>query len=92
MKKRTLNPYFNETFSFQLAFENIEQTSLVISVLDYDRVGRSEVIGKCIVGELSSGPDKQHWIDMLASPRRAARYSALLGNLNQLSARCRYIV
>lgn len=71
VKKRTLNPYFNETFSFQVAFENIEQTSLVISVLDYDRVGRSEVIGKCIVGELSSGPDKQHWIDMLASPRRA---------------------
>lgn len=71
VKKRTLNPYFNENFTFQVAFENIEQTSLIISVLDYDRVGRSEVIGKCVVGELSSGPDQQHWADMLASPRRA---------------------
>lgn len=71
VKKRTLNPYYNENFTFQVAFENIEQTSLIISVWDYDRVGRSEVIGKCVVGELSSGPDKQHWIDMLASPRRA---------------------
>lgn len=71
VKKRTLNPYYNENFTFQVAFENIEQTSLIISVLDYDRVGRSEVIGKCVVGELSTGPDKQHWIDMLASPRRA---------------------
>lgn len=71
VKKRTLNPYYNEHFTFQVAFENIEQTSLIISVLDYDRVGRSEVIGKCVVGELSSGPDQQHWVDMLASPRRA---------------------
>lgn len=71
VKKRTLDPYFNETFTFQVPFEKIEQSSLIISVLDYDRVGRSEMIGKCVVGELSSGADLRHWADMLGSPRRA---------------------
>ncbi|XP_031569799.1 synaptotagmin-1-like isoform X2 [Actinia tenebrosa] len=71
VKKRTLDPYFNETFTFQVPFEKIEQSSLIISVLDYDRVGRSEMIGKCVVGELSSGADLRHWVDMLGSPRRA---------------------
>ncbi|XP_048578411.1 synaptotagmin-1-like isoform X2 [Nematostella vectensis] len=71
VKKRTLNPYYNETFTFTVAFEKIEQTSLIISVLDYDRVGKSEMIGKCVVGELSSGADLRHWADMLASPRRS---------------------
>ena len=71
VKKRTLDPYFNETFTFQVSFEKIEQSSLIISVLDYDRVGKSEVIGKCVVGELSTGADLRHWADMLAAPRRA---------------------
>ena len=42
----------------------------MISVMDYDRLGRSEVIGKCVVGELASGVGQRHWEDMLASPRR----------------------
>ncbi|KAK3727771.1 hypothetical protein QZH41_016415 [Actinostola sp. cb2023] len=43
VKKRTLDPYFNETFTFQVPFEKIEQSSLIISALDYDRVGKSEL-------------------------------------------------
>ena len=71
VKKRTLNPYYNETFTFQVPFEKVEQTSLMVSVLDYDRVGRSEVIGKVVVGALATGAELRHWTDMLGSPRRA---------------------
>lgn len=79
MKKHTLNPYYNETFTFNVPFEKIEFTSLTVAVLDYDRLSKSEVIGRTIIGALApGGPELQHWQDMLASPRKpVAQWHAL---------------
>jgi len=35
--QKTLNPIFNETFTFSVPYERIRHTSLVISVMDHDR-------------------------------------------------------
>ncbi|XP_074595983.1 synaptotagmin-1-like [Brevipalpus obovatus] len=70
IKKCTLNPYYNESFTFEVPFEQIQKVYLVITVVDYDRIGTSEPIGKAVLGCNSTGTELRHWMDMLASPRR----------------------
>ncbi|XP_077999817.1 synaptotagmin-1-like isoform X3 [Glandiceps talaboti] len=70
IKKRTLNPYYNESFVFEVPFEQIQKVTLVVTVVDYDRMGSSEPIGKVVLGCNASGAGLRHWSDMLASPRR----------------------
>lgn len=70
IKKCTLNPYYNESFTFEVPFEQIQKVTLVITVVDYDRIGTSEPIGKVVLGCTANGTELRHWMDMLASPRR----------------------
>lgn len=70
IKKCTLNPYYNESFTFEVPFEQIQKVNLVITVVDYDRIGTSEPIGKVVLGNNANGTELRHWSDMLASPRR----------------------
>ncbi|XP_052131465.1 synaptotagmin 1 isoform X1 [Frankliniella occidentalis] len=70
IKKCTLNPYYNESFTFEVPFEQIQKVQLVVTVVDYDRIGTSEPIGKAVLGYNASGTELRHWTDMLASPRR----------------------
>ncbi|XP_068632932.1 synaptotagmin 1 isoform X1 [Battus philenor] len=70
IKKCTLNPYYNESFTFEVPFEQIQKVNLVVTVVDYDRIGTSEPIGKVVLGYNASGTELRHWSDMLASPRR----------------------
>jgi len=70
IKKCTLNPYYNESFTFEVPFEQIQKVQLVITVVDYDRIGTSEPIGKVVLGCNATGTELRHWMDMLASPRR----------------------
>ncbi|XP_028967744.1 synaptotagmin 1 [Galendromus occidentalis] len=70
IKKCTLNPYYNESFSFEVPFEQIQKVQLVVTVVDYDRIGTSDPIGKVTLGCNATGTELRHWMDMLASPRR----------------------
>uniref|UniRef100_A0A8C0M7R2 Synaptotagmin n=1 Tax=Canis lupus familiaris TaxID=9615 RepID=A0A8C0M7R2_CANLF len=70
VKKKTLNPYFNESFSFEIPFEQIQKVQVVVTVLDYDKLGKNEAIGKIFVGSNATGTELRHWSDMLANPRR----------------------
>ena len=47
-----------------------QRVQLLITVVDYDRVGASEPIGKVLLGCDQKGPELRHWSEMLASPRR----------------------
>lgn len=53
--------------TFYVAFQKVQ---LVVTVVDYDRIGTSEPIGKVVLGYNASGTELRHWSDMLASPRR----------------------
>uniref|UniRef100_A0A665VN96 Synaptotagmin n=1 Tax=Echeneis naucrates TaxID=173247 RepID=A0A665VN96_ECHNA len=67
IKKNTLNPYYNESFSFEVPCEQIE---VAVTVLDYDKIGKNDAIGKVLLGSNSTGTEQRHWLDMLANPRR----------------------
>ncbi|KAM3919365.1 synaptotagmin-8 [Leptodactylus fuscus] len=70
VKKNTLNPYFNEEFSFDVTLEQIQHVDLIISVWDHDKVNKNKQIGKIFLSCRSSGNGLRHWSDMLAHPRR----------------------
>ncbi|XP_020779758.2 synaptotagmin Vb [Boleophthalmus pectinirostris] len=70
VKKNTLNPYFNESFSFEIPFEQIQKVQVVIMVFDYDKLGSNDPIGGTFMGYGATGVGLRHWSDMLANPRR----------------------
>jgi len=73
VKKRTLNPVFNESFVFELPHldEGLKNISLEFMLLDWDRVTKNEVIGRLeLGGEKCEGTALHHWNEVLASPRR----------------------
>ncbi|XP_063730462.1 synaptotagmin VIII isoform X5 [Eleginops maclovinus] len=79
MKKRTLNPYYNESFTFDVTFEQIQRVNLVISVWDHDAMTRNDAMGKIFLGCDASGNQLRHWADMLSNPRRpVAQWHSLL--------------
>uniref|UniRef100_G1U765 Synaptotagmin n=1 Tax=Oryctolagus cuniculus TaxID=9986 RepID=G1U765_RABIT len=46
------------------------KVQVVVTVLDYDKLGKNEAIGKIFVGSNATGTELRHWSDMLANPRR----------------------
>lgn len=54
--KRCLNPVFNESFSFDIPTERLRETTIVITVMDKDRLSRNDVIGKVSRGRVPSTP------------------------------------
>ncbi|XP_029607363.1 synaptotagmin-1 [Salmo trutta] len=81
VKKSTLNPYFNESFTFDVSFEQIQRVHLMISVWDHDKLTRNDAIGKIFLGCDAAGNQLRHWADMLSNPRRpVAQWHNLLSN------------
>ncbi|XP_032791988.2 synaptotagmin-4 isoform X2 [Daphnia magna] len=73
VKKRTLNPVFNESFVFDLpaGATSLDSISLEFLVLDWDRVTKNEEIGRLeLGGTKSSGTALHHWNEVINSPRR----------------------
>uniref|UniRef100_W5JZI3 Synaptotagmin n=1 Tax=Astyanax mexicanus TaxID=7994 RepID=W5JZI3_ASTMX len=44
--KKTLNPVFNETFVFKIPYQELGGKTLVMSVYDYDRFSKHDIIGE----------------------------------------------
>ncbi|XP_055138622.1 synaptotagmin-7 isoform X6 [Symphalangus syndactylus] len=57
--KRNLNPIFNESFAFDIPTEKLRETTIIITVMDKDKLSRNDVIGKSYL--LLAEP-KQMWI------------------------------
>ena len=70
VKKQTLNPYYNEQFKFIVAPDKIEKTALQFMVMDYDLIGKADLIGQVTIGVNTYGPQLRHWRDMLRNPRK----------------------
>ncbi|XP_008279956.1 synaptotagmin VIII isoform X1 [Stegastes partitus] len=79
IKRKTLNPYYNESFTFDVTFEQIQRVNLVISVWDHDDISRNDALGKIFLGCDATGNQLRHWADMLSNPRRpVAQWHSLL--------------
>ncbi|XP_014287906.3 synaptotagmin-4 isoform X2 [Halyomorpha halys] len=72
VKKRTLNPVFNESFVFEIpqGAESLDHVSLEFLLLDWDRVTKNEVIGRLELGGATVGSALHHWNEVRNSPRR----------------------
>ncbi|KAG5669631.1 hypothetical protein PVAND_017516 [Polypedilum vanderplanki] len=70
--KCNLNPHFNESFSFNVPWEKIRECSLDVMVMDFDNIGRNELIGRILLaGKNGSGASEtKHWQDMISKPRQ----------------------
>ncbi|XP_078047851.1 synaptotagmin 7 isoform X8 [Augochlora pura] len=70
--KCTLDPVFNEAFSFNVPWEKIRECSLDVMVMDFDNIGRNELIGRIqLAGKNGSGANEtKHWQDMITKPRQ----------------------
>lgn len=76
------------SFSFNANFLIVEllilqKVSLMITVMDYDKLGSNDAIGRCILGCSASGAELRHWMDMLASPRRPIAQWHTLGPVEE---------
>lgn len=47
-----------------------QKVQVELTVLDYDKLGKNEAIGRVAVGAAAGGAGLRHWADMLANPRR----------------------
>ena len=75
VKKETLDPIYNEPFYFDIKETDINNISLKVTVMDYDKVGRNEVIGCVLIGTTSpfvSGRDQ--WKAMMQNPGEACSF------------------
>lgn len=71
VKKRTLNPVFNESFMFDIPTDkDLNSLHLEFVLLDYERVTKNEVVGNLIIGPKSDGTAFKHWQEIQAKPRK----------------------
>lgn len=54
-KKNTLDPVFNESFSFNVAPSSLKSVSVIASVWDYNSKGKDNFVGQVIMGKHLSG-------------------------------------
>nr|XP_015808623.2 synaptotagmin-7b isoform X2 [Nothobranchius furzeri] len=69
--KRCLNPVFNESFPFDVPAHVLRETTIIITVMDKDRLSRNDVIGKIYLSWKSGPAEVKHWKDMISHPRSA---------------------
>ncbi len=48
----------------------LRKVNLELTVLDYDRIGGSDAIGKVLLGYNRKKLEKKHWVEMVENPRR----------------------
>jgi Ca2+-dependent lipid-binding protein len=74
VKKRTLDPVWNESFTFDLPIsdpKSIDDASLEVVVMDWDRVTRNEVMGRASIGFFAkSEMGSKHWDEIKKAPRK----------------------
>ncbi|XP_049878717.1 synaptotagmin-10-like isoform X2 [Pectinophora gossypiella] len=70
VKKNTLSPIYNEALVFDLPAENVYDVTLLVKVIDYDRIGPNELIGCTAIGSTLIGIGRDHWLEMLDNPRK----------------------
>lgn len=74
VKKKTLNPEFNEEFSYEVSLDQLAKKTLEISVWDYDLGMSNDFIGGVELGINASGERLRHWFDCLKNKGKKVEY------------------
>ncbi|KAM9148961.1 double C2-like domain-containing protein alpha [Pangshura tecta] len=87
VKKKTLNPEYNEEFFYEIDQSELAQKSLEITVWDYDIGKSNDFIGGTTLGLDSKGERLRHWLGCLQTPdQRWEQWHTLTNELPESSA------
>ncbi|KFO74392.1 Rabphilin-3A, partial [Cuculus canorus] len=65
VKKKTLNPEFNEEFCYEIKHSDLAKKTLEVTVWDYDIGKSNDFIGGVVLGINAKGERLKHWFDCL---------------------------
>ncbi|ELR57242.1 Double C2-like domain-containing protein alpha, partial [Bos mutus] len=71
VKKKTLNPEFNEEFFYDMELSTLATKTLEVTVWDYDIGKSNDFIGGVSLGPGARGEARKHWSDCLQQPDAA---------------------
>ncbi|KTF77751.1 hypothetical protein cypCar_00019662 [Cyprinus carpio] len=74
VKKKTLNPEFNEEFSYEVPHDQLAKKTLEISVWDYDLGMSNDFIGGVELGINAKGERLKHWFECLKNKGKKVEY------------------
>ncbi|XP_062855600.1 double C2-like domains, delta [Trichomycterus rosablanca] len=74
VKKKTLNPEFNEEFSYEVPHDQLAKKTLEISVWDYDLGMSNDFIGGVELGINAKGERLRHWFECLKHKGKKVEY------------------
>ncbi|CAJ0964203.1 unnamed protein product [Ranitomeya imitator] len=80
VKKKTLNPEFNEEFFYKIALHELQKRSLEVTVWDYDLGKSNDFIGGVTLGMNAKGECLRHWMECLSSTNQRAEHWHTLTN------------
>ncbi|XP_038127069.1 rabphilin-3A-like isoform X1 [Cyprinodon tularosa] len=81
IKKKTLNPEFNEEFSYEIKHGELAKKTLDVSVWDYDMGKSNDFIGGCQLGIQAKGECLKHWYECLKNKdKKIERWHVLLND------------
>ncbi|XP_005402975.2 PREDICTED: double C2-like domain-containing protein beta [Chinchilla lanigera] len=82
VKKKTLNPEFNEEFCYEIKHGDLAKKTLEVTVWDYDIGKSNDFIGGVVLGIHAKGERLKHWFDCLKNKdKRIERWHTLTNEL-----------
>ncbi|XP_045382125.1 double C2-like domain-containing protein beta [Lemur catta] len=82
VKKKTLNPEFNEEFWYEIKHGDLAKKTLEVTVWDYDIGKSNDFIGGVVLGINAKGERLKHWFDCLKNKdKRIERWHTLTSEL-----------
>ncbi|XP_061818731.2 double C2-like domain-containing protein beta isoform X1 [Nerophis lumbriciformis] len=82
VKKKTLNPEFNEEFSYDIKYADLTKKTLEVTVWDYDLGKSNDFIGGVSLGINANGERLKHWFDCLKNKdKKIERWHTLTNEL-----------
>ncbi|XP_067862430.1 rabphilin-3A [Heptranchias perlo] len=84
IKKKTLNPEFNEEFFYDIKHSDLAKKTLEFSVWDYDIGKANDYIGSIILGINAKGDCLKHWYECLKNKDKKIERWHTLYNANPI--------
>ncbi|XP_069471263.1 double C2-like domain-containing protein beta isoform X1 [Ambystoma mexicanum] len=82
VKKKTLNPEFNEEFCYEIKHGDLSKKTLEVTVWDYDIGKSNDFIGGVVLGINAKGERLKHWFDCLKNKdKKIERWHTLTNEL-----------
>uniref|UniRef100_A0AC34Q4K3 C2 domain-containing protein n=1 Tax=Panagrolaimus sp. JU765 TaxID=591449 RepID=A0AC34Q4K3_9BILA len=70
IKRANLNPVYHECLEFDLAPNQIDETNILVQVMDWDRIGSDDLLGCCVLGKESPTKEgRQQWEQVFSAIR-----------------------